>query len=218
MYVHASLLTLFLAHRRCLTSHIVQVNLIYLSTLCSRIALIPPLISSTPYLGQDDHTIPFLTFGKIFDLPLLREEIRHPVFDWKDLKRGKYDEAWGGESQGLEGVDLEETLGCWSTSRVYKGDLELLLGLGESFWAIPKSDHESDAFVLGISDAFHTLIPQSFLLSVDQVQHAGTHLQVSPPSSIHTIVQPPSATHLNPNQIHSSHRTNISGVSTIYTV
>lgn len=87
------------------------------------------------HLGQGDRRIPFLTFGAIFDLPRLRETIRHPVLDWRDVKRAKYDDSWGRNTPLLEGV-AKETLGCWSVKQGFKRDLELLLGLGESNIAI----------------------------------------------------------------------------------
>ncbi|KAG8876594.1 hypothetical protein FRB98_007238 [Tulasnella sp. 332] len=67
------------------------VNMIYLSLLTSRVAVIPPLVPSTLHLGQEDRKLPFVSFSNVFDVPRLRSSLNgHPIIDWKDLKRARH--------------------------------------------------------------------------------------------------------------------------------
>ncbi|KAG8860287.1 hypothetical protein FRB96_003936 [Tulasnella sp. 330] len=107
------------------------VNMIYLSLLTSRVAVIPPLVPSTLHLGQEDRKLPFVSFSNVFDVPRLRSSLNgHPIIDWKDLKRARYDEPWNRQVPPLEGVEEKEELGCWSVNRPFQRDLERLMELG----------------------------------------------------------------------------------------
>ncbi|KAJ7156879.1 hypothetical protein C8R43DRAFT_997506 [Mycena crocata] len=74
-------------------------NLIYLSLLTERVAIIPPF-ATMDHLGST----PYLQFGEIFDLVRLQREIEQPVLEWHQIKDP--------HSSKLD------ALGCWNTERL----------------------------------------------------------------------------------------------------
>ncbi|KAG8855517.1 hypothetical protein FRB96_007021 [Tulasnella sp. 330] len=77
-------------------------NLLYLSTISSRIAILPPFPPSLSHIGKGGK---FTPFSEVFDLPRLRKDLAGlgaRIVEWKDVKS--------------EGSPVVDELGCWSVS------------------------------------------------------------------------------------------------------
>ncbi|KAG9018773.1 hypothetical protein FRB90_009777 [Tulasnella sp. 427] len=72
-------------------------NLIYLGMISSRIPIIPPFPPSLSHIGKGGK---YINYGEVFDLPRLRQRLRLPILEWRDVKQ--------------DGTPIVDTLGCWS--------------------------------------------------------------------------------------------------------
>ncbi|KAF8973015.1 hypothetical protein BDZ97DRAFT_1752066 [Flammula alnicola] len=88
------------------------VNMIYLSTLTDRIPIIPPF-APDHHISASAGIIPF---GDIFDLDSLRNQMRTPILEWRDVK-----ELPSGSSEPYSTSEVED-LGCWTTRPESEGE------------------------------------------------------------------------------------------------
>jgi hypothetical protein len=79
------------------------VNMVYLSTLTDRVAVLPPFMPM--HVGSDAPPVPF---GEVFDVPRLSKTLGVPLLEWRDIKDPKSTEL--------------ETLGCWSVWEAVSGE------------------------------------------------------------------------------------------------
>ncbi|KAG8962151.1 hypothetical protein FRC05_005492 [Tulasnella sp. 425] len=92
----------------------VWMNLIHLGLKSDRVPIIFPLVGSEYHVGVGPET---LSAGSIFDLPRLMEAIEHPVLDWQDVKKGRFNRPWH-EVDRVSHPD-DELLGCWSIVQTF---------------------------------------------------------------------------------------------------
>lgn len=78
-----------------LMNALAQGNLLYLSKLTGRVAILPAF--APIHVGYHEPTIPF---GDVFDVPLLSRALGQPIAEWRDVKDPANTEV--------------EPLGCWS--------------------------------------------------------------------------------------------------------
>lgn len=116
----------------------VWMNAIHLGLISDRIPILFPLIGCEVQVGVGAET---LSAGSFFDLPRLSEAIGHPVLDWQDVKKGRFDRAFHETDYSFHNDD--ELLGCWSVVQTFDDSKKPLnregphfLHLGEIFAAL----------------------------------------------------------------------------------
>ncbi|KDR75120.1 hypothetical protein GALMADRAFT_249033 [Galerina marginata CBS 339.88] len=110
------------------------VNMIYLGTLTDRIPIIPPF-APDHHISSSAGIIPF---GDIFDLDQLRQQLRLPILEWRDVK--KLPSRYSTDPYSTTKV---ENLGCWTTRKENEGEpiraenVVHHLGLDVSYTRVP---------------------------------------------------------------------------------
>ncbi|KAG9043786.1 hypothetical protein FS837_009131, partial [Tulasnella sp. UAMH 9824] len=92
----------------------VWMNTIHLGLISDRIPILFPIIGCEVQVGVGAET---LSAGSFFDLPRLSEAIKHPVLDWQDVKKARFDQAHHLTDHSPHKDD--ELLGCWSIVQTF---------------------------------------------------------------------------------------------------
>ncbi|KAG8977750.1 hypothetical protein FRB90_008719, partial [Tulasnella sp. 427] len=164
----------------------VWMNLIRLGMISDRIPILYPIVGLELHFGTGVETI---SAGGFFDLPRLSKAIGHPVLDWADVKRGRYDRPWNPIDRAWH--DDDEMLGCWSIYQTFD----------ESRIPI---DREGGPLVVHV-DARYTGVPESVRLNGtttgwDTSFNSLTHLMSPEGRSEALSQQPPLPTYSRANR------------------
>ncbi|KAG8922890.1 hypothetical protein FRC01_013481 [Tulasnella sp. 417] len=132
----------------------VWMNLIHLGLLSDRIPILFPVIGLEVQVGVGAES---LSAGSFFDLPRLSEAIGHPVLDWQDVKRGRFNRPWNRTDTIPH--DDDELLGCWSIVQTFDQSKEpidreggpLFLHLDAQYTAVPPT-----VKLAGTGEGWHT--------------------------------------------------------------
>ncbi|KAG8913084.1 hypothetical protein FRC01_004753, partial [Tulasnella sp. 417] len=132
----------------------VWMNLIHLGLLSDRIPILFPVIGLEVQVGVGAES---LSAGSFFDLPRLSEAIRHPVLDWQDVKRGRFNRPWN--RTDTISHDDDEVLGCWSIVQTFDESKQpidreggpLFLHLDAQYTAVPPT-----VKLAGTGEGWHT--------------------------------------------------------------
>ena len=156
-----------------LTHSVNQVNMIYLSTITDRVPIIPPFAPAEhicQYLlfsyknkfliSLSAASAGIIPFGDIFDLEHLRQVLRTPILEWRDVKN-------------LSDHNPPEIdhLGCWSTRKENAKDpnkaenLVHHLGLDVSYTRVPRVTRKLDENHVVFSQLAATIYPVHPLVS-----------------------------------------------------
>ncbi|KAF5321848.1 hypothetical protein D9619_001468 [Psilocybe cf. subviscida] len=110
-------------------------NMIYLATLTDRVPILAPF-APDHHINKEAGVVPF---GDIFDLDTLRQNLRTPVLEWRDVKNLTF--PAGGDPYSTSEV---EPLGCWSTTPevatepIHAENVVRHLGVDASYTRVPE--------------------------------------------------------------------------------